>query len=74
MPGIGATVYVISGDGLARTLVYDYNGDSLSTLKVDQTGSGTNTIFMPANTLSVTNEFIGVLGSGHSTRLGGATR
>jgi T5SS/PEP-CTERM-associated repeat protein len=69
VPATGYTANITSTLGLNQTITYDYTGAAvnLNTLTVDLTGgigTASSVLSMSANTLTVTNEYVGDSGSG----------
>ena len=73
-PATGDVIEIENSDSTSRTITYDYTGAavSLSELFLDNTGTGTDTLSMTANNLTVSGfEQIGSSGNGAMTQSGG---
>jgi hypothetical protein len=75
VPNADDVVNISFGDGVGRTVNYDYPGPNvtLSTLTLDLTGSfsQSSALSMSANSLSVENEYVGFFGRGTFNQSGG---
>jgi hypothetical protein len=70
VPGAGDDAFIVENDGSNRVVTYDYGpGVLLNSVTVDNTGTGTNTLFLTTpvsgpTSLSATAEFVGFNGRG----------
>jgi hypothetical protein len=73
VPTTSGIVTFSNADAAARTLTYDYTGPTvkLSSISIDQRGTGTNTLSIDADTLSVTSMYVGQQGRGVVNQTGG---
>jgi T5SS/PEP-CTERM-associated repeat protein len=75
IPGAADDVSIAPIDGVSRTVTYDYGGAAvtLNSLVVDlnAVASGTTTLLMPGNNLTVTHQHVGFNGSGTLRQSGG---
>src|SRR5438477_7824214 len=62
--------FIVSTDGTNRVVTYDYAGApvTLASLRLDNTGTGTNTLSQGGNTLSAIAEYVGYSGHGAYTQ------
>jgi hypothetical protein len=70
VPTAGDTANIVNALSTSLTVTYDYAGPAitLNALTIDDTGTGTNTLSMAANTLTLSgNEIVG--SAGHATPL-----
>jgi hypothetical protein len=73
VPANGSTVRIFNTDAGVRTINYNYIASlSLTSLLVDQTGTGTNTLSIPAYWLTATTQDVGKDGRGFVVQTGGS--
>jgi hypothetical protein len=74
VPAAGDSILIEVNDSAGRTVTYDYTGAAvtLANLTIDNDLTGTNTLSMAANNLTVGNpEQVGFIGNGAITQSGG---